>query len=368
MTTQSDKTIRVALLGYGLAGSVFHAPLVTATQGMKIAAIVTSNPERQQQAKKDFPNAVILNSADDVWQRASEFDLVVLATPNKTHAPFAIKAMELGLHVVIDKPMATSVEEAKSVVEVSKKTKRLVTIFQNRRWDNDFLTVKKIVDENKLGPITRFESRMDRFRPQPKAQAWRESADPNEAGGLLFDLGSHLIDQALVLFGQPKTVYAEMDIRRPFAQVDDDTFIAITFENGVRAHLSASVVARIPGQRIRISGLHGTYEKWGADPEEDALRAGMRPDDPKWGKEPKEKWGRIAITKDDQEIDQIVESVDGAWECYYTMVRDAITKGGPLPVNPQDVITAMQVIEAAKKSAKQKQVVELSGALATSCC
>lgn len=365
MTTSNDKTVRVALFGYGLAGSVFHAPLVTATPGMKISAIVTSNPERQQSAKKDFPEAIIFNSADDVWQRASEFDLVVLATPNKTHAPFAIKAMELGLHVVIDKPMATTVDEARAVVEASKKSKRLVTVFQNRRWDNDFLTVKKIIDENRLGPITRFESRMDRFRPEPKKQAWRESGDPNEAGGLLFDLGSHLIDQSIVLFGQPKSVYAEMDVRRPFAQVDDDTFIAITFENGVRAHLSASVVARIPGQRMRISGLHGTYEKWGVDPEEDSLRAGMRPGDPKWGKEPKEKWGRIAITKDGKETDEIVESVDGAWECYYAKVRDAITKGAPIPVDPKDVITAMQVIEAAQKSAKQKQVIQIEQQIAT---
>jgi scyllo-inositol 2-dehydrogenase (NADP+) len=268
--------LRVAIIGYGMAGAVFHAPLIASTEGLAVSAIVTNNAERLQRARADFPDAAILASAEQVWQNASSYDLVVVASPNRTHVALGIAAMQGGLPVVIDKPMAPSVAEAERLLATSESTGRLLTVFQNRRWDNDFLTVRQLLasEPDVLGRIVRFESWYQRYRPQPRPGIWRELPDPGEAGGLLFDLGSHLIDQTLLLFGQPLRVYAEVDMRRPGAQVDDDTFVALEFAGGTRAHLWMGVLTRIPGPRLRITGLRGTYEKWGMDPQETGPAAG----------------------------------------------------------------------------------------------
>src|SRR5213595_1549802 len=246
-STGSDSTIpttRVAIIGYGLAGAVFHAPLISSTPGMAVAAIVTSNPERQEQAQRDFPKAAILSSAGQLWRDPTLYDLVVVATPNRSHLPLGIAAMNAGLPVVIDKPISASVSNAEQLISTSERTGKLLTVFQNRRWDNDFLTVRRLLAADLLGPITRFESRYERYRAVLRTHAWREYPAPEEAGGLLYDLGSHLIDQAIQLFGQPVRVYAELEKRRPGAQVDDDTFVALQFATGVHAHLWMSVVAR----------------------------------------------------------------------------------------------------------------------------
>ena len=258
--TKTVRSLRVAIIGYGLAGAVFHAPLIASTTGMKVAAIVTGNPERQERAHRDFPAAAILSSAGQIWRDPSLYDLVVVATPNRSHLPLGIAAMNAGLPVVIDKPIAPSVSSAEQLILTSERTGKLLTVFQNRRWDNDFLTIRRLLDADLdlLGPITRFESRFERYRAAPRPDAWRELPGEEEAGGLLFDLGSHLIDQALQLFGQPTQVYAEVEKRRPGALVDDDTFVALRFASGVHAHLWMSVVTRLPGPRIRISGLRGT--------------------------------------------------------------------------------------------------------------
>jgi len=356
------KTLREAIIGYGLAGAVFHAPLVTSTPGMTVAAIVTSQPARQERAHRDFPTAKVLPTADDLWRDPSAYNLVVVAAPNRTHVPLGMAAMQAGLPVVIDKPMAATVADAEQLIATSNRTGKLLSVFQNRRWDNDFLTVRQLLsaDLDLLGPITRFESRFERYRAAPRPGAWRELAAPEEAGGLLYDLGSHLIDQALQLFGQPVRIYAEVDKRRPDAQVDDDTFVALQFASGVRAHLWMSVVARIPGPRLRISGLRGTYEKWGLDPQEDALRSGIRPGEPGWGLEPRERWGRLSTEISGMRIDSPIETLPGAYEEYYALLRDALKTGGPPPVDPANVVTALKVIEAAQRSAQTNAIVELN--------
>ncbi len=292
ISAQTTKPLRVALIGYGVAGSVFHAPLISATPGMSIAAIVIHSPARQQQARQDFPTAEIFDTTDQLWSQAVRFDLVVVATPNSLHVPLGSAALNAGLPVVIDKPMAASVADAERLIAISKKSGKLLSVFQNRRWDNDFLTVQQLLKADMLGPITRFESRFDRYRPEPRAHAWRELSAPEDAGGLLYDIGSHLIDQAIQLFGHPLQVYAEMERQRPGAQVDDDTFVALTFASGIHTHLWMSVVAQIAGPRMRLSGLRGTYEKWGLDPQEDALRSGIRPGAPDWGKRTRRTLGK----------------------------------------------------------------------------
>ena len=362
-TTQGNMTqpLRVAVIGYGLAGSVFHAPLIAATPGMSVVAIVTSNPERQQKASRDFPAANILSSAEELWHDPARYDLVVVASPNRTHVALGIAALEAGLPVVIDKPMAASVADAEQLIATSKETGKLLTVFQNRRWDNDFLTVRRLLDATPalLGTITRFESRFERYRAAPRAGAWRELPDQEEAGGLLFDLGSHLIDQALQLFGQPTRVYAERDQRRPGAQVDDDTFVALQFPSGVRAHLWMSAVARIPGPRILIRGLRGSYEKWGLDPQEDALRSGLRPGNTGWGLEPRENWGRLSIDIDGLHIDGPIETLPGSYERFYELLRDALLSGGPPPVDPADAVATLKIIETAQLSAGSGTVIDL---------
>ena len=359
MSPALSNSLQVAIIGYGLAGAVFHAPLVAATPGMMVAAIVTNNPQRQQQAKRDFPDAAILASTEELWRDPSRYDLLVVATPNRAHVPLGIAALNAGLPVVIDKPLAASVADAEQLIEVSQRTGKLLTVFQNRRWDNDFLTLRQLLADDQLGPITRFESHFDRYRPVPRPEAWRENAAPEDAGGLLYDLGSHLIDQALVLFGKPVRVYAEVDQRRPGAVVDDDTFVALQFASGVRAHLGMSVVARIVGPRYRIMGLRGSYEKWGLDPQEEALRTGKRPGDEGWGLEPRESWGRLSTDIAGLHFDGPVETLPGSYEHYYALVRDALTSGAPPPVYPADALASLRVIAAAQQSARDGRVVEL---------
>lgn len=350
--------LRVAIIGYGLAGSVFHAPLITSTPGMQVSAIVTSNAQRQEQARRRYPDAALLPNADEIWQYPTLYDLVVVAAANRSHVSLGLSALKAGLPVVIDKPMAGSVADAERLLEASRRSGKLLSVFQNRRWDNDFQTVRKLLDAGSLGPITRFESRYDRYRPAPRQQAWRESPDPSDVGGLLYDLGSHLIDQALVLFGKPVSVYAELAQRRPGAQVDDDSFIALQFP-GHYAHLWMSVVARIPGQRFRISGLHGTYEKCGLDPQEDALRQGNLPGNADWGIEPKERWGHLSTDVGGLHFDGQIETLPGAYEQYYALLRDALLHGTPPPVDPADAVETLRVIEAAQISVREARVVSL---------
>jgi predicted dehydrogenase len=358
-TNADDKPLRVAIIGYGLAGAVFHAPLIASTPGMQVAAIVTNNAGRQKQARRDFPDAEVLSTWEQIWHNPSLYDLVVVATANRAHVPLGLAAMDAGLPVVIDKPMAGSVKDAERLIEASKKTGKLLTVFQNRRWDGDFLTLRQLIVGDLLGTITRFESRFDRYRAVPRPDIWRESGAVEDVGGLLFDLGSHLIDQALQLFGQPVSVYAEVEKRRPGAQVDDDSFVALRFASNVHAHLWMSVVARNPGARFRVSGLRGTYEKWGLDPQEPALVAGMRPGDAGWGLEPRERWGHLSADIGGVHVDGAVETLPGAYERYYALLRDALLVGDPPPVDPADAVASLRVIEAARESAREGKVVML---------
>lgn len=357
----SAAPLRVAVIGYGLAGAVFHAPLIAKTPGMRVAAIVTNNTERQLQARQHYPDATLLTSAEEIWRDPSHYDLVVVAAPNRAHVPLGIAALNAGLPVVIDKPMAATVSDALRLLEARKHSGKALTIFQNRRWDNDFLTLQKILAADLLGPLTQYESRFERYRVTLRtgSASWRELPEPEEAGGLLYDLGSHLIDQALFLFGKPQRIYAEIGKRRPQTQVDDDTFVVLQFAGGINAHLWMSSTARVAGPRFRVCGLKGTYEKWGLDPQEEALRAGMRPGDANWGVEPRERWGHISTTVGEIHMDGQIETLPGAYEQYYARLRDALLTGGPLPVEPEGVVDVLRVIEAAQQSAQQGQVITL---------
>ena len=345
-------TIRVALVGYGLAGAVFHAPLIAVVDGLDLSAIVTRDPERRARARRDFPGAELLESADEIWERPGAFELVVVAAPNRVHVPLARAAIDAGIAVVVDKPLAAAASEARELVDAARARDVVLTVFQNRRWDGDFLTASRLVAEQALGRVFRFESRFERWRPELSG-GWRELPGAEEAGGLLFDLGSHLVDQALVLFGPVRQVYAELDVRRPGATVDDDSFVALTHLTGVRSHLWMSSVAAQSAPRLRVLGDRAAYVKYGMDVQEEALRQGLRPRAPGWGEEPEEHWGLLGAG---DRVERI-RTDPGAYERFYEGVAAAIRDGSPPPVDPEDAVSALEVLDAARASAREDKVV-----------
>ncbi|MFI5685749.1 Gfo/Idh/MocA family oxidoreductase [Streptomyces sp. NPDC051636] len=357
-TGTPDTPRRVGLIGYGLAGSVFHAPLIAAAEGLTLDTVVTSNPERQEQARAAFPDVRIAAAPDELFGRADELDLIVIASPNRTHVPLATAALKAGLPVVVDKPVAGTAAEARELAALAEERGLLLSVFQNRRWDNDFLTLRKLLAEGELGDAWRFESRFERWRPQPKG-GWRESGDPAEIGGLLYDLGSHVVDQALVLFGPATQVYAEADIRRPGAKTDDDTFIALTHASGVRSHLYVSATAAQLGPRFRVLGSRAGYVKYGLDPQEAALREGLRPG-PAWGAEPESLWGRLGAGESPLTGGgRPVPTLPGDYPAYYAAVAKALTGAGPNPVTALEAAAALGVLEAARRSARDGVAVAL---------
>ncbi|CAL9431440.1 putative oxidoreductase YdgJ [Streptomyces sp. enrichment culture] len=356
--TPARGPLRVGLVGYGLAGSVFHAPLIAATEGLTLDTVVTSNPERQRQARAEFPDVRIAAASDELFDRAAELDLVVIASPNKTHVPLAATALKAGLPVVVDKPIAGTAAEARELAALADERGVLLSVFQNRRWDNDFLTLRKLLAEGALGEVWRFESRFERWRPKPKG-GWRESGDPVEIGGLLYDLGSHVVDQALVLFGPATQVYAESVVRREGAEADDDTFIALTHANGVRSHLYVSSTTAQLGPRFRVLGSQAGYVKYGLDPQEAALREGERPG-PGWGEEAEPLWGRVGSGESPLTGGGRVEpSLPGDYPAYYAAVVKALLEGGPNPVSAHEAAAALDVLEAARRSARDGVTVAL---------
>ncbi|MEU1275364.1 Gfo/Idh/MocA family oxidoreductase [Streptomyces sp. NPDC005799] len=339
--------LRTALVGFGTAGSVFHAPLIQACQDLTLAGVVTRDPARRRAVSEAYPLAQLCDSADEIFANANSYDLVVIATPHESHLPLAAKAIEAGLPVVIDKPLALSATEARRFADHVSGTGGMATVFHNRRWDGDFLTVARLVADYTLGRVHRFESRFDRWRPEPRAGAWRETRPVEEGGGSLHDLGSHLIDQAVHLFGPVRTVYAELDSRRDAVTADDDVFLALQHEGGVRSHLWASAMAADHGPRFRVSGSKGAYVKSGMDCQEAALREGTPPAGD-WSREDPDGWGTLF----DGTRSSRVETQPGRWDDFYPAVARSIRQPGlPMPVSLDEVVHVLEVAKAARESA-----------------
>ena len=348
-----DEPLRVGLVGFGLAGQAFHAPLIAVTPGLRLAAVVTGDAERARTATAHYPGVTVHPTADALLADAASLDIAVIATPNRTHVPLARRALEAGLHVVVDKPFAPTPEEGAALAAEATRRGRVLTVYQNRRWDGDFLTVARLVREGALGEVFRFESRFERWRPAPRG-GWRESADPAEAGGTLYDLGSHLIDQAQLLFGRATSVYAEIERRRPGVEADDDVFLSLTHASGTRSHLWMSAIAAQGGPRFRVLGSRVGFTKAGTDPQEAALRAGARPG-PGWGEDAPEQWGQLGAG------DALVpvRTEPGAYQRFYSELARAVLEGAPAPVDPMDAVAGLAVIVAARRSAAEKRVVTL---------
>ena len=351
----ADPILEVAVVGYGLGGATFHTPFINATPGMRVAAIVTRDPARRAKAARDYPLARVVDTVDDLWSLAPRIDLVAVSSPSGTHFRLAKQVLEGGAHVVVDKPFASSAAEARELGELAAQVGKLAIPFQNRRWDGDFLTVQRLIRDGELGVVHRFESRFDRWRVVPKAR-WTAAATNHTAEGIVYDIGSHLVDQALLLFGPVASVYAESDRRHPDVSVEDDAFIALTHVNGVRSHLYMSVIAAQPSLRMGVWGSRAAYIKHGLDGQEAALIAGARPADAGWGAEPEALWGTVGAGAEVR----AVRTELGAYEHYYAGVAAAILTGAQPPVLASEAVASLTVIEAALESAREGRVVSLA--------
>jgi len=354
-----DRRARVALVGYGLGGSVFHAPFIAAEPRLDLAAIVTGDPRRQERARARHPGAEVLGGVDLLLDRLREVDLVVISTPNATHAPLATEVLERGRPVVVDKPVAPTVAEVLSLRRLATSTGLCVVPFHNRRWDGDFRTVTDLLEGGELGEVHRVESRFERWQPRGPARPapdWKEDPAPGAGTGILQDLGTHLVDQAVVLFGPPRQVYAELAVRRPGARVVDDMFVALAYDPGPRVHLWASALAANRGPRFRVLGSTGAYVKYGMDVQEEALRAGGVPGTPGWGQEPPASFGRIE--RGDGE-GRAVPTRPGAYQAFYARMAACVLDGAPPPVSTDDAVVVARTVEAAARSAREGAVVNL---------
>ncbi|MDI2127332.1 Gfo/Idh/MocA family protein [Yinghuangia seranimata] len=350
------RPVRAALIGYGLGGAAFHAPFLATLPEYRLAAVVTGNPERAAAAGGRYPGAEVLPKADEVFARADEFDLAVVTAPNRFHAPLARQALEAGLHVVVDKPFAGTPEQGRALAALAADRGRVLCVFQNRRYDGDFRTVRALIDEGRLGDVLRFESRFERWRPEPALGGWKEDAEPAALGGILYDLGSHLIDQAVALFGRPVRVYAELDRSRVGVAVDDDSFVALEHAGGERSHLWMSATAADLGPRMRVLGTKAAYVKYGLDVQEAALRAGATPGGPGWGSEEPSAWGRLGVPGDST----AVETLPGAYQDFYRELAVALVDHAAPPVPLAESVAVLEVIAAARRSAADGAVVPLS--------
>jgi predicted dehydrogenase len=346
--------LRVAIVGYGLSGRFFHAPLIAATDGLALASVVTSDPTRRRQLAADHPHAEVVPSLADLWNGPAP-EIVVVATSNDSHVAVAAESIAHRVPVVVDKPLAPGAPEAEALVTAAEDAAVPLTVFQNRRWDTDQLTLRRLLAEGALGEIVRYESRFERWRPDLDRAKWRENVAPEHGGGVLLDLGSHLVDQALVLFGPATHVSAEVASRRG-AAADDDVFIALHHARGTVSHLYASAVAPAPGPRLRVQGTTGAFVVSALDPQEDALRAGARPDTVGgWGNPPD--WERGRLVAGERSVP--VPSEPGDWPRFYALLRDAILTGGTPPVDPHDAVEALRVLDAARQAARDRTVVSL---------
>jgi scyllo-inositol 2-dehydrogenase (NADP+) len=340
--------VRVGLIGYGMSGSIFHAPVIKAVPSLALAAVCTS---RTSDAARDLPDLPVVARPEEIYADPA-IELVVIATPNPTHAELARQALEAGKHVVIDKPMTTTVAQADELIALAAARGRLLSVFHNRRWDNDFQTVKSMIEAGRLGAVYAFEVHYDRFRPAIKP-GWRERPQPGS--GILFDLGSHLIDQALVLFGLPHTVTADVFAQRPQARVDDYFHLVLGYGQR-RAILHASTLVREPGPHFAVHGDGGSFLKYGMDSQEAALKAGLPAGSPSWGRDDPAAYGTFVNAAGERET---IATIPGTYAAFYAQMAAAITTGGALPITAQAARDVIAIIELAQRSAAERRTIAL---------
>ncbi|MFJ4210632.1 Gfo/Idh/MocA family oxidoreductase [Paenarthrobacter sp. NPDC089675] len=347
----TSSPIRTAVAGFGLSGSVFHAPFIAANPAYELSVIATSDSDRRGKAQKSYPQAKIVDTPQNILALADQLDLIVLGTPPATHFPLAKAALEAGLDVVVDKPFVVNSADGEELIALAAKEGRVLTVYQNRRWDGDALTVRKLLDAGTLGTVTRFESGMERWAPTI-AKEWKAGATAEDGGGILFDLGTHVLDLALQFFGPAKVTYAEITARRPQEPADDDIFIALRHDSGVISHVTLNLNSQLHGPRFRILGTEGGFVKFGTDPQEPFVQGGGLPTDPEYGVEPPGQYGTLEV--DGQKTSVATER--GAYPEFYRLLAEKLDDGGtasalPVPVDPAGSVEVLKLIEQARRLA-----------------
>ena len=349
-----QQSIQVGLVGYGYASMTFHAPLIMATEGMTLAAISSSKPElvqAQQPQARVHPTPQSLFADRDI-------DLIVIATPNDTHHPLAKQALEQGKHVVIDKPFTIDAAEARDLIDTARRCNRLLSVFHNRRWDGDFLTVRQLLEQGRLGRVAHFESHFDRYRPKVQTR-WRDAGGPGS--GLWYDLGVHLADQAMQLFGMPTAIQLDLARQRDGAMADDWFHAVLQFggtqTDALRVILHASALTARPAPRFVVHGTEGSYYKLGLDTQEDALKAGQPVGGRDWGRD--DQVSELSLNVNGSLRTEAHPVIAGDYPAYYRGMAQAIRHGAAVPVDPEGVLKVMELIGHGLQSASERRVVEL---------
>ena len=344
------------MVGFGISAKVFHAPFVTTVPGFELTTVVERSKHESQ---KIYPWVNVVRTIDELIDDPA-VDLVVITTPNETHLPYARQALEGNKHVVLEKPFANSSKEAMELVEIANRSGKILSVYQNRRYVSDFYTIKEILEKKLLGDVHEFVAHYDRYRAEAKPNAWREEAKPGS--GVLYDLGPHLIDQVLYLFGLPQTIAADIRLQRPHSKVDD--YFSIVFNFGFnKVSLHAGMLVREPGPRYMIHGTKGSFIKYGEDPQEAILRAGGSPVGDDWGKEPDQFYGLLHTEIDGKVIKEIYPSKKGNFGNYYRSVYDSIVFNKPVTEKPEHGYNTVRLIELAFESHQRQCIIPCSGLL-----
>jgi predicted dehydrogenase len=343
--------VRVGVVGFGLAGRVFHAPLISSVDGLELAGIVERSGGL---AAQRYPGVTIYRSLEEMLADDS-IELLVIATPSGTHFELAQLAIEAGRHVIVDKPVATCPNEIAHLIRSAKSRGVKLIPFHNRRWDGDYLTLAKLVKEGTLGRLVHLESRMDRWNPGAARKPWKN--DAALGGGVLLDLGTHLADQALTLFGKPEAVWGDVLRERDGEGADDAFTVLLRYADGLRVTLGANALSSPAGARFHLRGTRGNYRKKGIDPQEAALGKVTRIGDAHWGEEPREEWGMLHVDVDGGRVTRPLETTPGDYRKFYEGVRDALAGSAEQPVTPQEAWRVASVLEwAAESSASRCEV------------
>lgn len=339
-TAAAAAPIRTAVVGFGISGRVFHTPLIEADPGYSLDVIVTADPERAAEATRLYPKVRIVPTAEALFALAADLDLIIVGTPPLTHFDLAATAITHGLQVVVDKPFVTTSAEGQALISQASDAGVYLTVFQNRRWDADFLTLQKLVREGALGEIRTFESRFEWWRPEGFGN-WRDTASLTDGGGILHDLGAHLIDQAIQLFGPVQDSYGETANHGHPEGADTEAFVSLFHESGVRSRLWMNGMAAQGGPRFHVLGSKAGYTKWGLDGQEPALAAGLKPSDPAYGVEPQDSWGALGIDGNTTPV----PAQRGNYPGFYRQLAGAIRGREKLPVKPSESLEVLSIVE-----------------------
>ena len=343
-----SRKINTALVGFGMTAKVMHAPFLATAENYNVTTVVERH---KQDSKSIFPNANIVRSLGEALQN-KEVELVIITTPNDSHFTYAQQALQAGKHVVLEKPFTITSTDAAKLVQLAKEAAKVISPFHNRRYVADFRTMQQLLQQNLLGDVHTFEGHFDRYRPEPKVNAWREEAIPGS--GILYDLGPHLIDQALCLFGLPKSITADVQKQRSFSVVDDAFDIKLDY-GFLQVVLKSGMLVREPGPRYQIHGTLGSYVKWGEDVQEALLKEGTLPNVEDWGAEPAAQYGLLHTEKGGEVVKGQYPSLPGNFGLYYQNLYNTLVHGADLKEKGEHGYNTIKLIELAFESSRQKR-------------